>query len=249
MSNEVFIHHPGQQQPPQRRRRRSSSSDKEGGENVYSRVKLKWQRAVRRVSGGSSASSASPSTSPPPPQSQSSIHHHHHQKQQRRRRTSVEKPSWGVQIKSEPHPILNRTRHLSLNRERVLTAAAPQQQVPAVVHHHHQHVLAATRSCKIGSEEQQRQVARRSMLGKTESLPLSAEDEHNCDECEDSHEEDNGEEDEEVTLRDFPFSTAFTYSLGKGASPFPCGSEAVMINSSLAHEAFQAELTVSAAES
>lgn len=36
----------------------------------------------------------------------------------------------------------------------------------------------------------------------------------------------------------FPFSSAFTY--GRGTTvPFPCGSEAVMINSALAHQAFQ----------
>ncbi len=36
----------------------------------------------------------------------------------------------------------------------------------------------------------------------------------------------------------WPFSSAFTYGLGK-ATPFPCGSEAVMINSALALDAFQ----------
>ncbi len=38
-------------------------------------------------------------------------------------------------------------------------------------------------------------------------------------------------------LDQFPFCPTFTYSLGS-SSPFPCGSEAVMINSKLAHDAF-----------
>ena len=41
------------------------------------------------------------------------------------------------------------------------------------------------------------------------------------------------------TYNDFPYSSAFAYTLVGKASPFPCGSEAVMINSSLAHDAFR----------
>ena len=37
----------------------------------------------------------------------------------------------------------------------------------------------------------------------------------------------------------FPYNSAFTYST---VSPFPCGSDAVMINSTLAHKAFQGEI-------
>ncbi len=40
-------------------------------------------------------------------------------------------------------------------------------------------------------------------------------------------------------LDSFPFSSAFAYSLAGASSPFPCGSEAVMINSALAHDAFR----------
>ncbi|XP_059086007.1 5'-AMP-activated protein kinase subunit gamma-2-like isoform X4 [Tigriopus californicus] len=44
----------------------------------------------------------------------------------------------------------------------------------------------------------------------------------------------------------FPFSSAFTY--GRGTTvPFPCGSEAVMINSALAHQAFQSYMKNAAA--
>ena len=47
------------------------------------------------------------------------------------------------------------------------------------------------------------------------------------------------------SLDEFPYSSAFAYSLSN-ASPFPCGSEAVMINSALAHDAFQEMQNVSA---
>jgi hypothetical protein len=50
-----------------------------------------------------------------------------------------------------------------------------------------------------------------------------------------------GEDAEDATGDDapidkFPYSSAFAYSIG---SPFPCGSNAVMINAEMAHEAFR----------
>lgn len=42
------------------------------------------------------------------------------------------------------------------------------------------------------------------------------------------------------------YSSAYAYSLGKGTTQFPCGSETIMINSTLAHEAFRGEKEVSA---
>ena len=216
--------HPASPTPPS-----SSGTTPVNPVKGYNRVKAQWQKAVRRMSGSSaSGNDTSGNVSPYPASGSPPVNAPFLSN-----RTSVEKPGWAVRKQG------GRQRTVSL------TVDLPPASITSSGNY--ANVTATSNYAAVNTSDIQQR--RQNRLQKADSSPLP--NRHNV--TEDGTAARNGRRasqgctengtahSERDPMNSFPFSSAFTYSLGK-VSPFPCGSDAVMINSTLAHDAFQGEL-------
>ena len=210
---------------------------KEESGSAYVKVKSQWQRAVRKISVSSGYNSGASSTSSTPaPNGDSSptggvLN--------RVRRTSVDKPSWGVraayggQVPDQYyHPAQPRTRHLSLSSNIPPSVYHYSQSPPRVVLDE-QGLTKPVPANKIPTSMMVNQsppvISTLAMVRESKASPArkSSSPDNDCDDCDDCDDDDS--------------MSKLPYAVGK-ATPFPDGSEAVMIDSALAHNAFQEEL-------
>jgi len=216
---------------------------KEESGSTYVKVKAQWQRAVRKISvssgynsGGSSASSSLMGNGGPGGGSSPTGQIN------RVRRTSMDKPSWGARTGTQacdyyhilpPQP---RTRHLSLSNNPPGPYYYYSQSPPRVVHDE----VSVTKtlpgskipvSLLVSQSPPPPVIATLSMVLESKPSPVrkSSSPDEECD----------GEEDDGYDNCDS--MSNLPYAVGK-ATPFPDGSEAVMIDSALAHNAFQEQV-------
>ena len=216
---------------------------KEESGSTYVKVKSQWQRAVRKISVSSGYNSGASSTSSTPaPNGDSSptagvLN--------RVRRTSVDKPNWGVrtayggQLPDQyHHPAQPRTRHLSLSSNIPPSSAYHFSQSPPRVILDEQGLTKGLPGNKIPVSMMVNQspppppvISTLAMVRESKPSPArkSSSPDNECDDCDDVDDDD----DDDVMSK-------LPYAVGK-ATPFPDGSEAVMIDSALAHNAFQEE--------
>ena len=223
----------------------SPPASKEESGSTYVKVKSQWQRAVRKISvssgynsGGSLASSSLiGSGGPGGGSSPTGLIN-------RVRRTSMDKPSWGARTGygtqagdyyhiPAPQP---RTRHLSLSNNPPGPYYYYSQSPPRVVHDE----VSVTKtipgskipaSALVSQSPPPPVIATLAMVLESKPSPVrkSSSPDDECD----------GEDD--VGSDNSDSMTNLPYAVGK-ATPFPDGSEAVMIDSALAHNAFQEQV-------
>jgi hypothetical protein len=202
------------------------------------KVKSQWQRAVRKISVSSGYNSCGSSTSSTPvvggpdasPTGQAN----------RVRRTSMDKPNWGVRVAYggqapdlHHYPTQARTRHLSLSSSVPPPSYCHYSQSPPRVVYDEQGLTKSTAGSKVpvGQSPPPPVVATLAMV--LESKPSPIRKSSSPDDCDDY--DDDEEDDDDVDPM-----TKLPYVVGK-ATPFPDGSEAVMIDSALAHNLFTEE--------
>ncbi len=218
------------------------NSVKDESGSTYVKVKSQWQRTVRKISvssgynSGGSATSSSQAVNGPPNGDSSPTGPIN-----RVRRTSMDKPSWGVrtayggQSADYYHlPQQPRTRHLSLSCSIPPPSAYYYSQSPPWVVHDELNLTKLTPGNKIPVSLMVSQsppppvVATLAMV--LESKPSPVRKSSSPEDCEDDEDEDCYEDEDSMS--------SLPYAVGK-ATPFPDGSEAVMIDSALAHNTFQ----------
>jgi hypothetical protein len=211
--------------------------------STYVKVKSQWQRAVRKISVSSGYNSGGSSTSSTPnPNGDASptagaVN--------RVRRTSMDKPNWGIRSAyggqgPDIHlpPVQPRTRHLSLSSNVPPFSAYYYSQSPPRIIFDEQGLTKPVPGSKIPvgmmmvnqSPPQPQVISTLAMVRESKPSPARKSSTPEKDECDD----DDDEDDEVESMSKLP------YAVGK-ATPFPDGSEAVMIDSALALNAFQEE--------
>ena len=131
----------------------------------------------------------------------------------------MEKPGWGVRVHMQPQP---RTRHTSLS----IDLPTVQQQTPS-----------PQRTLPLPPPPR----PFRGQLQKADSSPLPqravSRPLERARAIDDGYSAAGARRASTPTEAVFPFCSAYT-ATAAGTSPFPCGSEGVLINSTLAHKAF-----------
>ena len=230
----------------------SANTPKSGPSSTgYVRVKTQWQKAVRRMSGGSGSGGHSPSAHPDL--------HERISRSSPMSRSLMERPGWALRQQQQqgamarPSAVASRTRHLSLNADGVYSISEPadaQQPMSLPPAPQPNLYLPTSVICDKGQGQGQGQQRK---LHKADSSPLPSranpanipgQNRVHPESVQRRFSQPAGSA-AEPTSDVFPFSKAFTYGIGK-ANPFPCGSEAVMINAALAHEAFSSKVSTHA---
>ena len=195
-------------------------SEIEPKKSGVTKVKTQWQRAVRKLSVNSSGyGSASPSE-PSPSISLSGS------------RASMEKPAWLLKQHANCQP---RSRHMSINVDGYSTSGIPGVNIRSAaapipegrpVYHHQKSVPSTSLPPYAGIPRYTPEI--------NKSRTPSGSSESNY-----SNDTENESENEKMS-EEFPYGPKFRAAMGR-ITTFPDGTEAVMIDSALALEAFQSE--------
>jgi hypothetical protein len=198
-------------------------------------VKSQWQRAVRKLSANSSGYGSSNDPSPSGS------------------RTSIEKPSWA--LKQRHHDYQPRSRHLSINVDNggvyQYHPKSYAQPIPESrpVHYQRSHLFQPSSLPPYAGQmpmsppknnqttEDAKVVEQTNTENITKSRTPSGGSSSNDGETSCSSTSGSGEEVEKLT-EEFPYGPAFRAAMGR-VTAFPDGTEAVMIDSAMALEAFR----------